>query len=532
MDRTLRHGAPWAARAASTLLLLGGLAACGNGNGGGTPQPTPTAVAIPTAAPQPSATPPATGAANTLTFTPPIVQLDNPTSPGGTTAAADVTVEIAAYDGDGHRIVPSAANSLTVSLHGAPAGAVTPTSATLTSGSSFTFRYDGSYFPNPITLVAWTGSAAAATAQGSSTAGAGGAAMALDTTHVTHANPIDCTYGTASFALPLSCDDPDDETSCVEQAIENGLKVHAAVGYDAPGAADLVEFAIDTGSTGVIVPASELGPDAIGPGAAGTTSYDSSGNTYAGNYYVAPVSLALGDGSVVSTRPIKVLGITSAYCAPGYPKCDANPPKPDLHYLGVGFDRGTTNPQDQLGTPADNPFLHLTDGDDGTDVSPGYVLGGSSITVGIDSTTGYDTVALAPSTTVPGDWATMAGCYGFPDLPAPNQFCGTLLLDVGITEMFLDLEKTERPPGSEGDCTGPGTSCVPDGTAMAIVAGAPGSPAATYQFTLATEPSGPAPDYAQWIESSTVFVNTGRRPLLAYDYLYDARCGNVGFQAK
>ena len=509
---------------AGGVLLLA--AACGNGSSGSQPSPTPA----PTGTPQPTTS----GSASSISFSPAVIELDNPAAPGGHTAAATFTVDIVAYDEQGARITPSAQNPITVALYGAPAGVVTPTTTTLTDGSSATFQYDGSYFPNPITLTAWASASAAGAQSARIEAGSSASAMALDRTQLLHANPIDCTYGSASYALPLECAGATDPTACAETAITNGLKVKAAVGYDTPSPADFVTFAIDTGSLGVIVPASELGPDAIGPGAAGTTFYDSSGNTYAGNYYIAPVSFALADGTVVSSAPIKVLGITSAYCAKGYPKCDANPPKPNLHYLGVGFDRGTTNPGDQLGQPADNPFLNLTNSDGGTNVSPGYVLGGSAITVGITSTAGYGTVPLTPSTTVPGDWLTMSGCYGFPELPVPNQFCGTLLLDVGITEMFIDLDASERPAGAEdAGCDEAKTACkVPDGVAMQIIAGSPGAPAASYQFSVAAQPTGPAPTFAQWIESSQVFVNTGRRPLFAYDYLYDARCGNVGFLAK
>jgi hypothetical protein len=33
-----------------------------------------------------------------------------------------------------------------------------------------------------------------------------------------------------------------------------------------------------------------------------------------------------------------------------------------------------------------------------------------------------------------------------------------------------------------------------------------------------------------WIDKTQVFVNTGRRVLFSCDYLYDARCGQVGFE--
>jgi hypothetical protein len=145
----------------------------------------------------------------------------------------------------------------------------------------------------------------------------------------------------------------------------------------------------------------------------GVKFYDSSGNTFAGNYYLASVSFELADGSVVSTPPIKVLGITSAYCAKGYPECEKNPPTPTLHYVGV--DRNSTTTDDTFDSPADNAFLQVAAGGSGT-VSPGYILTGTTITLGITSTEGFGLDPLAPSTTVSGDWNSAAGCFTFPRL--------------------------------------------------------------------------------------------------------------------
>jgi hypothetical protein len=71
---------------------------------------------------------------------------------------------------------------------------------------------------------------------------------------------------------------------------------------------------------------------------------------------------------------------------------------------------------------------------------------------------------------------------------------------------------------------------VPDGMRMQILAGTPSDPAMSYGFTVEAEPSGPAPKCVEWIDSSQIFVNTGRWPLFAFDYLFDARCGNAGFR--
>jgi hypothetical protein len=37
-------------------------------------------------------------------------------------------------------------------------------------------------------------------------------------------------------------------------------------------------------------------------------------------------------------------------------------------------------------------------------------------------------------------------------------------------------------------------------------------------------------DWAQPPAPCGVFFNTGRRALASYDYMYDATCGNVGFE--
>jgi hypothetical protein len=200
-----------------------------------------------------------------------------------------------------------------------------------------------------------------------------------------------------------------------------------------------------------------------------------------------------------------------------------------LHYLGVGFDRNSTTAGDGFDSPADNAFLEMTDQSNGTNISPGYTLSGDNATVGITGTAGFNLAALTPNKRVPGDWNSTPGCYGFPQLTGRNQFCGSLLMDVGIPEMFLDLAENKRPagavvPGHPGD--------LPSGTETSVLAGTSGNPAMSYDFTYAPgAPEGMAPETVTWINNPKIFVNTGRRVLFGYDYLFDARCGNTGFQA-
>jgi hypothetical protein len=53
----------------------------------------------------------------------------------------------------------------------------------------------------------------------------------------------------------------------------------------------------------------------------------------------------------------------------------------------------------------------------------------------------------------------------------------------------------------------------------------------SYQFTSGSTSVPMAPTgQITWIDVSQVFVNTGRRVLAGFNYLYDAQCGQVGFQ--
>src|SRR5216683_3558630 len=81
----------------------------------------------------------------------------------------------------------------------------------------------------------------------------------------------------------------------------------------------------------------------------------------------------------------------------------------------------------------------------------------------------------------------------------------------------------------------------PDGGMNVLMApddgtGACGSPAASYSSETVqppTSPTGPAPTYSQWIDTTktgSIFVNTGRDPLKCYNYLFAAQLGQVGFQ--
>lgn len=455
-----------------------------------------------------------------IVFSPTVTTLNNPNADGTINPQQQFTISMAMNNSLGQPLIPSAANPIHVDVYGAPDGVITPTSTTTSTGY-VTLTYNGQSFPNNILINAWISDPT--TPNG----------VALGQTQALQLNTLPCSYAPMSYKVNLS------------QGLPDALQVKADVGYSTTSPTNtLTTYTIDTGSLGVVVPASELPSNSsvIGPGPAGVTYYDSSGNTFSGNYYLAPVRIQTTTGTVM-TQPIMVLAINKGFCSgPTDGSCFSGaPPAPTLHYLGVGFDRsGSVPPGSTLsnlfGSPTANAFLHITDASNGTDVSPGYYLtpgdaGTPGLTLGISSTTNYNLVNLTPSTTQQGDFQTEFGCYGFTGTTPPMQFCGTLLLDVGIDEMFLDLPKSQWPTAVID-----GSKKVIVGTPMSITAGTASQ--MYYTFTaVQTCPTAPsanevAPCYAQFIDSNgtgQIFVNTGRRALYKFDYLYQGQCGQVGF---
>ncbi|HTW87205.1 MAG TPA: hypothetical protein VMD75_04290 [Candidatus Binataceae bacterium] len=454
---------------------------------------------------------------SSISFSPAVIKLNNPGSQGVTTKTTTIKVTMTAYDAQGEVITPSAANPLNLALFGAADGLITTPEMTITSAGPVTFTYSGGYFTNPVTLEAWIGNDYGA--------------QSIGVMQFLPKNRPACSYAAQSFTIPTICGGATDPTDCAANNMTGGLQVNAAVGVNSPNASAFIPYTIDTGSLGVIVPVSDLGPDAIGPAGPGKKYYDSSGNIFTGNYYLARVNLliSVNDGTpiYVQTNPIKVLAVNYAYCAPNAADCSYPTPttNPQIHYLGVGFDRNNTTDGDYFDSPADNAFLEVTDANNGTDITPGYILTSTNVTLGLSSSTGYKFTKLKPNTASPGDWIQMPGCFGFPDINK-QSYCGGLLLDVGIDHMYLNLKPARRPKDAVSDST------VPTGTYVNILTGTIKNPSMSYEFQFEPDDAtGPAPEEINWVNLVPgVFINTGRRPLIAYNYMFDAQCGQVGFQ--
>jgi len=352
--------------------------------------------------------------------------------------------------------------------------------------------------------------------------------------------------GTASYSIPTKCYSRTTGAACARENVDrNGLALSAAVGYGAAipsstsssvvaRSAQVSSYAVDTGSIGTALPLAQLGPDAIGPGAPALKYYNSSGNEFIGFVYLAPVSFQMGSDQAV-TDPIRVLAVLSSACHRNDP-CKEPPPFKNFHYLGVGFDRGKPFADDPFQSPRDNALLS-TEPKPGKTMSQGYVLSGSTITAGITAgnSAGASLVPLTANPSTPGDWLGTPACVSFPSPtdPSGTAVCGSMLLDVGISKMFITFSsKSVEPPVVSG---GLGANQT-----ISIVAPSPSSPALAYSVSSGRADGGKSPPATGMAPSSVgltalpggrgpVFINTGRHVLFEYRYLFNAQAGEVGF---
>jgi hypothetical protein len=466
-----------------------------------------------------SSTPSGATRADLIVFTPTNTFVNNPTSSTlkkTLSAPQSFTISMTMLNSQGQPLVPSASNPVHVAVYGAPDGVIWPTSTTSSTGV-VTFFYNGQYFPNNIMIDAWISD--------STNNGA-----AIGQTQVLQQNAPPCTYAPVSYNVPLAASLPDD------------LEVSADVGYSADSPPNtLTPYDIDTGSLGVIVPTSALpppGPNLIGPGPAGSQLYSSSGLTFYGNYYLATVRIKTSTGTII-TPPILVLAVNpssfactgpaSKPCHHGYrPNLDSG-----LFYMGVGFGRpGAGNASDLFHSPTANAFLHITDANNGTDISPGYALTPSDssaqtpngITLGVSSTHNYSMFNLTPNSAYPGDFQTPYGCISFPGSSSPTPICGTVLLDAGIQYMIFTAPKALLPPEVES------AGLLRTNTPTTVTAGTANQ--LNYNFSVVDDACPPyptgsnnvAPCHAEYDDTTSdggaIFINTGRRPLYQWDYVY------------
>lgn len=289
------------------------------------------------------------------------------------------------------------------------------------------------------------------------------------------------------------------------------LKVEASV-----NGGPVSPFTVDTGSVGVVVPASEV-PNIPADSPPGSLTYSSSGLELTGVWVTASVSFpqavdATG-ASAAAQAGVPVLAVTSSKCrgdGVNSGRCTGAIP----HMLGVGFGRGTT----ARAAPTHNPFLNLSAMAAGT-MRRGYLIGRSGLSLGLTaaSVTGAWTMQQLASAGTPAegthnDWLTPTG--GFQSGSGPVH-SGKVLVDTGLLDMIVEADGL------------PSTGTVPAGTAMSIAVG-------DLHYSFAVGDGGPqTPTEVHHAPARNgTFVNTGLRALGHYDLLYDADGGFLGLRPE
>ena len=301
-------------------------------------------------------------------------------------------------------------------------------------------------------------------------------------------------------------------------------------------------FIMDTGSAGMVVFGSGFAPP---PGVTplvtnAVQAYKSDNLEFTGDVYETILQIGSPGHSVSAKVP--VLYATSQGCAVGA-SC---PQVSSLMFMGVGFGQaavGNTN-WFQLNTTERNPLFNIT-AINGVPANPtsGWIMSSTGITVGLTDANiqAFDPAGLEILSTSAdgfnrGNAAVVATASGGGTPPAPSAFTGTVLVDSGVRYAMLQLETgSARPPTipCPGDVS---LVCTDAGTTLSIFLGNPAAPL-VYQVIsgvggvpTAVPNNTAAPDFVnQLAESDQPFWNTSYHFYNAYNYLFDAESGQVGY---
>jgi hypothetical protein len=287
---------------------------------------------------------------------------------------------------------------------------------------------------------------------------------------------------------------------------------------------------MDTGSTGVVVSADKI-PDierlpSLGPG---KLTYSSSGRIMVGRWVVTAVTVTGANGASVTTVPIPVLAVTRIECTATARRCTPNDAPRGVSMLGIGFARRGDH-QMQSGPDA-NPFLNVATAS-GSNMRRGYVVTRQGVQVGLAGDKARDDFATVKLVRAADDrdWSPAPACITV-DGKAPAA-CGSLLMDTGVTTMYLTVPEDQAP--SELRTWDEGSPTLRPGTKVRIAIPDVASTRAFYAFSVGEETSPLAPDRLVLVgranATRTPFVNTSVRFLNGFDYLYDADGGFVGLR--
>jgi hypothetical protein len=285
---------------------------------------------------------------------------------------------------------------------------------------------------------------------------------------------------------------------------------------------------MDTGSTGIVVSADKI-PNierlpSLGPG---QLTYSSSGRIMIGRWVVTPVTIMGRNGASVTVAPIAVLAVDRVECTAKARHCRPRAAPRGISMLGIGFARRHDH-QAQSG-PSKNPFLNVAavNGAKAERLRRGYLVTRQGVFVGLTAASTQGDFAYVKLERADEDWAPTPVCISVNG--ATPAACGSLLMDTGVTAMYLTVPASQAPDAIR--VTKGRSPTLVDGTRMAISVPTEASAQASYTFTLGAGGNPLAPAGLHLVSLvRPPFVNTSVHFLNGFDYLYDADGGFVGLR--
>lgn len=307
-------------------------------------------------------------------------------------------------------------------------------------------------------------------------------------------------------------------------------------------------FIMDTGSAGMVVFNTSFSPP-VGATPAYTgviQSYKSNNLLFEGDVYNTSIEIGTSGNSVTANVP--VLFATQQRCADPGQACKLLSKHESWRFMGVGFGEPPTGTTAwPLNETQRNPLFNIT-AINGVPAQPtqGWIMGSDGITVGLTAanTAGFSPAGLEQLGGTPGNFnRATAAVFASPTVggqappsPSPSLFSGTVLVDSGVSYAMMVLDPGAAQPNTVTCPYGPNT-CTGAGITITVYLGNPLDPLIYQVITgangaISASPyEEAAPDFVNQLQDSAAFWNTSYHFYNAYNYLFDAQSGQVGYRS-
>lgn len=304
---------------------------------------------------------------------------------------------------------------------------------------------------------------------------------------------------------------------------------------------DIGTFQVDTGSTGMVVPA-YLVPDYT-PLKTDIVEFSSSGNYAVGSWVMMTVTFsgATPVNGVLPTATVPVFIEAEAHNGGKNHDCTDKKvaQKSCIFQLGIGYGRPGAGADTVKPTPINNPLIHIA-GMDGPNaaIRAGYVISQTGIAVGLtgeNAGKGFAITKLTRDAQDPIDWQTLPGQFYVNHQQVTSN--DAVLVDSGLSYLWANFGGLVTP--THEDCpkevrdnkTEASFRCAPGKTALTIVLGAPGNPnTVSYSYVQGRDENDPMAPWYTLSNEALGELNTGVHVFAGFTYFYDAAGGFVGFR--